>query len=584
MAEPHDPVGAEGAAQLDRPLLLATLECIDDLRSANVFLNSLVENLPDTVFVKDAAELRYLRVNRAFEEHTGLSRAQVLGRRDAELFEAERARRSERDDRETLSSGRLDEGRDEPVETPRGRRLICTKRIPIPDEEGRPKFLLGITEDVTERHRVAEALTRAHEQLEKRVEERTAELRLANHELEREIRERKLAEAESQTLQAQLVHSDRLASLGTLAAGVAHEINNPLAFVMVNLEVVEVALLQAAEGRTPESPLELLAALRDARAGTDRIRKTVRELRTFSRVAEDRRTRLSVNEVLELSIAMSQNELRHRATLVRDLGPVPHVEADEGRLSQVFVNLLVNAAQAIPEGDAGRHTIKVSTRTSALGQAVIEVQDDGAGIEPAHRRRIFEPFFTTKPVGVGTGLGLSVCHGIVAALGGEIVVESEPGRGSTFQVVLPPARSPSNPTVTPLPRKPLPGRRARLLVIDDEPMVGASLRRSLREHEVVPASSGLGALELLREGPAFDVIFCDLMMPQMSGQQLYAELERSFPTLCARVVFITGGAFTEGARAFLDRVPNERVEKPFEVGELQALVRRMTGEGGGPSV
>jgi len=191
--------------------------------------------------------------------------------------------------------------------------------------------------------------------------------------------------------------------------------------------------------------------------------------------------------------------------------------------------------------------------------------------------KIFDAFFTTKAIGVGTGLGLSICHRIVRALGGELEVESELGSGSAFRVSLPAASSAREPVrvVSNAPRKP--GRRGRVLVVDDEPMIATAIRRTLSlEHDVVLSSAAATALQRINDGERFDVILCDLMMPQMTGMELYDELVRTAPAQADRVVFLSGGAFTAAARAFLDDVPNPHLEKPFDTRQLLALVNDRT--------
>jgi CheY-like chemotaxis protein len=237
------------------------------------------------------------------------------------------------------------------------------------------------------------------------------------------------------------------------------------------------------------------------------------------------------------------------------------------------LNLLVNAAQAIPEGAvAPEHTIKVTLRAE-YGDVIVEVSDTGMGIAPEHLPRLFDPFFTTKPVGVGTGLGLAVCHGIVTALGGEITVTSERGKGSTFRVRIPGATADMRATTLP-PDEPMSTRRARVLVLDDEPLVCSSIRRMLsREHDIVTFTEAKAALAAIRQGAGFDVIFCDLMMPEMTGMDFHEELARTHPELADAVVFFTGGAFTARAKAFLDQVPNARLDKPPIVQNLRAIIR-----------
>jgi signal transduction histidine kinase len=380
-----------------------------------------------------------------------------------------------------------------------------------------------------------------------------------------------------QKLQAQLVIADRMSAVGTLAAGVAHEINNPLSYVMSNLDLIAEEIRAMSGGSSSSRMAELADMVNEARQGAERVRKIVRGMKTFSRAEEELRAPLDVQFVMELSINMAFHEIRHRARVVKDYGKIPLVEADEARLGQVFLNLLVNAAHAIPEGHIEKNEIRIVTRTDASNRAVIEVRDTGRGIPAEVLNRVFDPFFTTKDVGQGTGLGLSICRNIVKSLGGEIFAESEPGQGTTFRVVLPGA-GPDNQA--PREKRPISppstGRKGQVLVVDDDPMVGATLRRVLdKEHQVTLVTDGKKALDLLLGGQSFDVILSDLMMPNMTGMELHAELSRALPEMVSRMVFITGGAFTPAGRGFLDSVPNQRLEKPFAPQNLRALVRAL---------
>ncbi len=384
----------------------------------------------------------------------------------------------------------------------------------------------------------------------------------------RDISERKRAQME-------VVQSSRLAAVGTLAAGVAHEINNPLTYVVANLELLTEDLGRLSNVIPTGRLANLLAMTDDARAGAESVRKIVRGLKAFSRADEERRVTLDVTSVMDVSIDMSFNEIRHRARLIKDYGPTPAIAADEGRLRQVFINLLVNAAQAIPAGNVDANQIRVVTRIDAKGRAVIEVQDSGEGIPQERLGRIFDPFFTTKPIGVGTGLGLSICHGLVSELGGELQVDSEVGVGTIFRVVLPPSMEDLRPLPPPAIDVATTARHARVLVIDDDASVAEVVRRVLTcEHDVFVVNDARAGLERIRAGETFDVVLCDLMMPEMTGMSFFAELEIAAPALCEHVVFITGGAFSPEAGAFLDRVPNQRLDKPFDCALLRDVVRR----------
>ncbi len=377
-------------------------------------------------------------------------------------------------------------------------------------------------------------------------------------------------------LQAHLLVSERMASVGMLAAGVAHEINNPLAAAILNLEMTAtlVDTLRQNPADVERQLAECADMLADALEATARVRQIVHDLRLFSRGDEDRRTSVALHPMLDSTLRMAWNEIRHRARLVKDYGiGVERVAGSEARLGQVFLNLVVNAAQAIPEGRAERNEIRVSTRISEDSMIAIEVRDSGSGIPTAVRDKLFSPFFTTKPIGEGTGLGLSICHRIVSGLGGRIEVESEVGRGSVFRVKLPVAQYERGSSAPPAGSVRRQAVRGRVLVIDDEVSIGRSIQRLLRDqHDVVAVSSALEAIARLRAGERYDVILCDLMMPEMTGMQFHAELATVAPNLVDGIVFITGGAFTSSATSFLDEVPNACLEKPIDQRALRALI------------
>jgi PAS domain S-box-containing protein len=242
--------------------------------------------------------------------------------------------------------------------------------------------------------------------------------------------------SEQRRTEARLVLADRMASLGTLAAGVAHEINNPLSYVIANLDIAAEELRPMLTAKAAETFDELVG---QAREGADRIRTIVRGLRVFSRADEERRTHLDPRQALDTALNFTRNEIRYRARVVKAYAPIPLVEADEARLTQVFINVLVNAAHAMPAGPSDANQIQLATATDAAGRATIAITDTGRGMPAEVAAHVFDPFFTTKPVGEGTGLGMSICHGIVTALGGEISVESEVGKGTVVRIALPAA-------------------------------------------------------------------------------------------------------------------------------------------------
>ncbi len=418
----------------------------------------------------------------------------------------------------------------------------------------------------------------------------------------RDVTEQRRAEEERESLRASLAQSERLNQMGMLAASVAHEINNPLSFVLYNLQTLAEDLPRVAdvlaeyEGRlggpagateqdqagstvAPAAGRGLLddaiARTLEAVAGTGRIAKIVRGLGRFSRVEQSDAGPMDMREALEHALTMASNQLRYIASIDKDLQVVPPVLASAGKLAQVFLNLLINAAHAIREG--GDECGEIALRTWSEGdQVCAEVRDTGTGIAPDHLDQIFDPFFTTRGSGSGSGsgLGLAICHTIIAELGGAIEVSSEVGVGTRFVVRLPRASGVAAP------QPPTDGvegvstsERGRVLVVDDEEGIQRMVVRMLRhDREVVTASSGAVARALLVEDQAFDVVCCDLMMPGISGMALHAWVRERYPDLADRFVFMSGGTFTSGASEYLASVSNMCLNKPFDPLGFEALV------------
>ena len=376
----------------------------------------------------------------------------------------------------------------------------------------------------------------------------------------------------------QLILADRLAALGTLSAGVAHEINNPLTYVLVNIEHVSRQLrshIAAGEPLGPEDIEAQLVALTQALEGATRVRGIVRDLMTFASGHVETKSLVDVRRVLDASLQMTAHELRHRARVERRMREVPLVIANEARLGQVFLNLLVNAAHAIPEGEVSKNVVTVETDVSETGQVVVLVCDSGQGIAAEDLPRIFDPFFTTHPAGESTGLGLSIAHGIVASFGGNLTVESEPGAGTKFRIELPAApgyesvargsgRLAAGPAV-----------RRRILVIDDDAGVAEAIAKLLSdEHTAEVTTNATDALARIARGDRYDVILCDLMMPNVTGMDFYREVLRVVPQMAPRIVFMSGGVYTPRARAFVEALPNRCIEKPPDSAKLRELVRQ----------
>lgn len=378
---------------------------------------------------------------------------------------------------------------------------------------------------------------------------------------------------ERKQYEMQLLQADRLSALGMLAGGMAHAINNPLTYVLLNLE--HIARRLPGLPQDPSCLGETMVRLREAHHGAERVASVVRQMRTFSRSEGEGVADVDVRRVLDAAVGMVGNEIRHRGRLVTRYEEVPPVLASEARLEQVFLNLLVHAAQSLPEGEAGK--VQITAREEPPGRVVVEVSDNGPGLEPDQLEHVFEPF---SPRGQEqTGLGLSVCHGIVEGLGGAMEVESESGRGTTFRVTLPTSQR-KRSLRPPEPHAELPPSsphnvRARVLVVDDDPGVGNALSIMLEdEHEVTCVTKAQEALRLLLRDAGYDIVFCDLMMPEVSGMDLYEALRLNRPGEERKLVFMTGGAFTAEAKRFLSQVENLRIEKPFNLRELRRLVRR----------
>jgi two-component system cell cycle sensor histidine kinase/response regulator CckA len=533
------------------------------------FLDSIIEHLPAMIFVKDAEDLRFARFNRAGEQLLGLSREQLIGKSDYDLFPKEQADFFTHKDREVLASRALHDIPQEPIATPHGTRWLHTLKIPILDELGEPRFLLGVSMDISAQKRAEELLRSSNEELEHRVQERTAAL---NQQLE-ELRQAKDALARTEE---QLRQSQKMEAIGRLAGGIAHDFNNLLSVVLGYADLVLQAL--------PEDHAQRAYVEEIERAGS-RASELTHQLLAFGRRQVLKPTQLDLNAVVFRMERMLSRVLCEdiELTFEPDVG-LGTVEADPSQLEQVLMNLVVNARDAMPRGGVLRLKtenceIDAATASRLLGAEAqsyvrLVVKDSGVGMDRATLAQIFEPFFTTKEPGKGTGLGLSTVFGIVRQSGGFLSVESEPGQGATFFVYLPRVAGP--PMEVPRSQPPpanLQGNETILLVEDQEQVrsLAAKCLRQLGYHVI----EAYGAAQALRSAQAhagtIHLLLSDVVMPERPGGELALELLRARPGL--RVLFMSGYADDAIARHGLPAGAVSFMQKPLTPSLLATRVR-----------
>lgn len=386
--------------------------------------------------------------------------------------------------------------------------------------------------------------------------------------LQRQVDERTRALAESE---ASRFRAEKLAALGQLSAGVAHEVNNPTAILAANVQFLESRLAGGAEP-------EILESLRESRRAVERVARLVRQLLDSSRLAgaaDQPRAPVAVAKVVAEAVRIAgvrTGSARVEVEVPDDLFAL----GQEDLLVQVVVNLVVNGAEAVPPGRPG----KVVVRGARAGDLVrILVDDDGAGMEPDVLRRAFEPFFSTKPFGEGTGLGLAVSRGLVQGMGGDLRLESRVGVGTRALVELLAAPAGVAVPVSGASGAEPEGTRRRLLLVDDDPAVRSSLRRVLEaRYDVTVASGADDAIALARTG-RFEVVLCDVMMPDGGAERVAAALDREAPDAGRRLVFLTGGATTPAAREFLASEPRPILAKPLDLAELTRVAEGLARRG-----
>ena len=395
---------------------------------------------------------------------------------------------------------------------------------------------------------------------------------------------------ENARLVRQIATTQQFTTIGHVSSSIVHEINNPISYVLASethlrerlsdLRMVcdtitrgeDITAVRAALDRAGGSRMldELAQATDDIRDGAVRVRDIMRDLRSLARNRDSRPVVFELSSAIRSAMRVVAAELRHKATVVTDLADGIMISGSPGRLSQVFVNLLVNAGEAI--GPNGPHAIQITARRDGEN-TTIQVRDDGPGIAPEHLPRVFESFFTTK-ASTSSGLGLAISRDIVRGLGGEISIDSQAGMGATVTIILPCIPLPIPQVETPVPVAHS-ARPFKILFVDDERTILRGYRRRFaREHDVVIAESGAEALRLLGERSEYDLVVCDLSMPDVNGMDVYHWVCAHAPDLAARFVFATGGATQRDLERFLHNVPNEVLEKPFELQVIQDLIDR----------
>ncbi len=371
-------------------------------------------------------------------------------------------------------------------------------------------------------------------------------------------------------MQRQLGFSEHMASVGAMASSVAHEVNSPLTTVITNLDHVAAELKRLDQTLGLLEVTDAMGALQEAKAGAQRVGRIVRDLQVFASPTSGERRACDINQIVDSAVNVTASQIRHRARIIRETGELRMLRADSSRIGQALINLLLNAAQAIEPGQTEQNSIRVVTRLREPWLEIL-IEDSGEGVAAEHLPRIFEPFFSTKQFDGCTGLGLSICRKIVDEHDGRLLIESTRGVGTKVLLQLPLARAGTD--TAPPPRPPIGSapETARILIIDDEPEVARAMGRALRGHAVTLAHDGAAGLEQMRQ-QTFDLVICDLMMPQMTGMEVFQRVSSDLPEQLPRLVFMTGGAFSDAGYVFLTELTTGYLEKPFDQAGLRRFV------------
>ena len=414
----------------------------------------------------------------------------------------------------------------------------------------------------------------------------------------RDVTERYAIEEQRRKMERRLYQSDKLASLGRIAAGIAHDINNPLAWVLSNLSLIDgytdplMSLVTTARESASESSEPAITVLEEidenlsdvigeSLQGVRRIRDIIRDLKMFSRVDVTDEIEVDVNEALETSLRIVRNQIEQRARVERDFGEIPSTYANFGKICQISLNLITNAIASFDAGEVEHNQITVRSRV--VGDRIhVVVGDTGRGIPKELQKKIFEPFYTLMSDEGGTGLGLPITMDAIKVLNGELTIDSEVGRGTEFTVSLPIRERPAALAVADKKPSIPPQHRPRLLVVDDEVALLRAFQRSLkRRWDVSTATTVKQALEMFDAEP-FEAILCDVMIPGTSGIAMVEELRKRQPGLEKRIIFMTGGAFVDREKSVLEKLPNVVAEKPFDIKDIESLLIDLISSEGQP--
>lgn len=512
----------------------------EEVRRAESFLSTVVDNLPYMIFVKDAQDLRFVRFNKAGEHLLGTPSSAMIGRNDYDLFPSDEARFFEKKDRETLASRQLVDIPEEPIDTPNGKRFLHTKKIPIVDADGQPKYLLGMSEDITEK---------------------------------------KLEQERQRAFERKLQETQKLESLGVLAGGIAHDFNNLLVSILGNVGLVLVDL-------DPDSPVR--EPVEQIKIAAQRAADLTRQMLAYSGKGRFVMQRINLNSVITEITQLLQVSISKNASLRFSLsGNLPPIEGDVTQVRQVLMNLIVNASDAIGDKpgtisittgmvNADREYLATSFMAPELPDgryAFVEVSDDGIGMDKETQAKIFDPFFTTKFT--GRGLGLAAVLGIVRGHGGAIRVYSEAGQGSVFRILFPIKDAPHETNNTPTDQLKAKGNGS-VLVIDDEEVVRNVTKRMLSRLGYTPllAEDGPGGIEEFKSHQVEIVcVLLDMTMPRMSGEETLEHLKTIRPDV--RVLLMSGYSEQEASNRFSDKGVSAFMQKPYTPQDLQEKLNQI---------